>query len=71
MIVNGVEYEELKGALYGPNGLFVDVRWRDARDLFSRIIRRRSRGGFMIRYVPSDEVIALHHAVANGSIADL
>jgi hypothetical protein len=71
MIVEGVEYTELKPSLYGGGGLFADIRLRDARHLFSRIIRRRSRGGFMVRYVPAAEVAALRQVVANGTLADL
>lgn len=71
MQIEGVEYLSLKSALYGEGGLFPEIRLRDTRRVFSNIVRRKSRGGFMVRYVPAGEVAALHQAVANGFIADL
>lgn len=59
MTIDGVEYVALKTALYSKPRLFPDVRLRDTRHVFSRIVRRRSRGGFMIKYVSADEVAAL------------
>jgi hypothetical protein len=69
MIVDGIEYQALKFALYEPGGLFPDIRLRDTRGLFSRIIRRRYRGGFMVSYVSVAEVAALHRAVASGTVS--
>jgi hypothetical protein len=66
--IDGVVWIELRPALYGLGGLFADVRLRDARRLFSRIIKRKSRSGMPHRYVPADEVEKLQIAIANGSL---
>jgi hypothetical protein len=68
---DGQHWIELKPSLYGEDGLFADIRLRDARRLFSRIIKRKSRSGFRHMYVPAAEVAALRNAVVNGTLADL
>ena len=69
MTIDGIAFTELRPSLYGEGGLFEDIRLRDARRLFSRIVRRKSRGGFMVRYVPTDEVTALRLSIAAGDFA--
>lgn len=50
------DYIPLKLALYGPNGLYPDVRYTDVRRFFGRPLRRRSRGGFMVEFVREADV---------------
>lgn len=51
------DYIPLKEALYGPDGLFPDVRMADVPRVFGRVVWRKGRGArFCRQYVKLEAV---------------
>jgi hypothetical protein len=62
------EWLPLKRVLYGPNGLYPAIRYRDALKLFPVIRRMRARGGtHHVKFVRESDVVQIQERIAEST----